>query len=99
QRILDEALPDLLDSRAQIEQAKGALMLVYGITADHAFAVLQWRSQETNTKLRHLAAKLASALTTLGGGPLQQRTEFDHLLLPIHQPPDTASPGHTPRHA
>lgn len=87
-QILDEALPDLLDARAQIEQAKGALMLVYGISAEHAFAVLQWRSQETNTKLRDLAAKLAAALTSLGGGPLQQRAQFDHLLLTIHQHPD-----------
>ncbi|WP_410599634.1 PAS and ANTAR domain-containing protein [Amycolatopsis sp. lyj-90] len=89
QQILAEALPDLLDARACIDQAKGALMLVYGITAEQAFHVLRWRSQETNTKLRVLAEKLASALTTLGGGPLQQRTQFDHLLLTIHQHPDS----------
>ncbi len=88
QQILAEALPDLLGARACIEQAKGALMLVYGITAEQAFHVLRWRSQETNTKLRDLAEKLATALTTLGGGPLQQRTQFDHLLLTIHQHPD-----------
>ncbi|WP_410663508.1 PAS and ANTAR domain-containing protein [Amycolatopsis sp. lyj-84] len=86
-QILSEALPDLLDTRACIDQAKGALMLVYGITAEQAFHVLRWRSQETNTKLRVLAEKLATALTTLGGGPLQQRTQFDHLLLTIHQHP------------
>lgn len=88
QQVLDETVPDLIDARAQIEQAKGALMLVYGISANQAFRVLQWRSQETNTKLRALAAKLAAALTTLGGSPLQQRTEFDHLLLTVHQRPD-----------
>ena len=88
QRVLDETVPDLVHARARIEQAKGALMLVYGITADQAFAVLQWRSQETNTKLRVLAEKLATALSDLGGGPVQQRTQFDHLLLTIHQHPD-----------
>ncbi|MBB4689814.1 PAS and ANTAR domain-containing protein [Amycolatopsis jiangsuensis] len=87
-QVLDETVPELVGARAKIEQAKGALMLVYGITADQAFAVLQWRSQETNTKLRVLAEKLAAALTALGGGPLQQRTQFDHLLLTIHQHPD-----------
>ncbi len=87
-QILDETLPGLVDARARIEQAKGALMLVYGINAEQAFAVLQWRSQETNTKLRDLADKLTTALTDLGGGPLQQRTQFDHLLLTIHEHPD-----------
>ncbi|KAA9152769.1 ANTAR domain-containing protein [Amycolatopsis acidicola] len=93
-QIFSEALPDVVDARAVIEQAKGALMLVYGITAEHAFAVLKWRSQETNSKLRDLAAKLTAALTALGGGPLQQRTQFDHLLLTIHEcplPPDGES--------
>lgn len=93
QQIIDETLPEVVHHRAQIEQAKGALMLVYGITAEHAFAILQWRSQETNTKLRDLADKLTTALTTLGGGPLQQRTQFDHLLLTIHQHPDPQPPG------
>lgn len=89
--VLDEALPDVVEARAPIEQAKGALMLVYGISAEHAFAVLQWRSQETNTKIRTLAAKLATALSALGGGPAQQRAEFDHLLLTIHQHPDSTA--------
>lgn len=88
QQLLNSTLPELVEARAHIEQAKGALMLVYGITAEHAFAVLQWRSQETNTKLRVLAGKLTAAITTLGGGSLQQRTQFDHLLLTIHQHPD-----------
>lgn len=88
QQVLDETLPELVNARARIEQAKGALMLVYGISAEQAFAVLQWRSQKTNTKLRVLAEKLATALSTLGGGPLWQRTQFDHLLLTIHQHPD-----------
>jgi hypothetical protein len=90
-QILDDTVSDLVHTRATIEQAKGALMLVYGISAEQAFAVLQWRSQTTNTKLRELAEKLVTALSNLGGGPAQQRTQFDHLLLTIHQHPDLAT--------
>lgn len=49
-----DAAADMVRSRAAIEQAKGALMLVYGINADRAFDVLTWRSQESNVKLRPL---------------------------------------------
>ncbi|MFI9407219.1 PAS and ANTAR domain-containing protein [Nocardia sp. NPDC052316] len=80
----EELLPDLIKAREVIEQAKGALMLVYGINAEQAFRVLQWRSQETNTKLRQLAELLVTAITGMGGGPLPQRTTFDRLLLTVH---------------
>lgn len=33
------------------EQAKGVLMAAYGSTANHAFKILAWRSQETNIKV------------------------------------------------
>ncbi|WP_255309399.1 PAS and ANTAR domain-containing protein, partial [Mycobacterium malmoense] len=39
QEVLDEALPDLFESRAAIEQAKGVLMFVYRVSADQAFRV------------------------------------------------------------
>ena len=38
-----------------IEQAKGMLMLIYGLDADAAFDLLKWRSQKSNVKLRRLA--------------------------------------------
>ena len=65
QEVLDEALPDLFESRAAIEQAKGVLMYVYRVSAEQAFRVLQWRSQETNVKLRALARQLLAEVTTL----------------------------------
>ena len=69
--------------RAVIEQAKGMLMLVYGISAQRAFEILVWRSQQTNTKLREVAAGLVR-----GGGALPTPAgfvaEFDHLLLTAH---------------
>ncbi|WP_063024871.1 ANTAR domain-containing protein [Nocardia niwae] len=84
QEILDDTLPELVESRAVIEQAKGVLMVVYGINAEQAFRVLQWRSQETNIKLRTLARQLAGEVPAMGGGPAAQRARFDHLLLTMH---------------
>jgi hypothetical protein len=43
-------------SRAAIEQAKGALMITYGLDEDEAFALLRWHSQHNNIKLRDIAA-------------------------------------------
>lgn len=40
------------------EQAKGAVMLVYGVSTERAFGILTWRSQQTNTKLHTLAERL-----------------------------------------
>jgi len=39
QEVLDEALPDLFENRAAIEQAKGVLMVVYRVSAEQAFRV------------------------------------------------------------
>ena len=85
QETLDDTLPELYEARAVIEQAKGALMLVYGISAEQAFRVLTWRSQETNTKVRTLARQLVGEVTDLGGGTVGLRTRFDHLLLTVHE--------------
>ncbi len=82
---LDDTLPELIEARAVIEQAKGALMLIYGINAKQAFRVLRWRSQETNTKLRALAEQIMIEVAQARGGPLEQRTRFDHLLLTVHE--------------
>ncbi|MBF6143277.1 PAS and ANTAR domain-containing protein [Nocardia farcinica] len=89
--VLDETLPDLVATRSVIDQAKGALMLMYGISAEQAFRVLAWRSQETNTKLRDLAARLVEAVTEFGGCDVGERTRFDHLLLTAHER-DTPEP-------
>jgi hypothetical protein len=85
QEALDDLLPDVIDARAVIEQAKGILMFVYGVNADQAFRVLRWRSQETNVKIRTLAEQLVADVVAMGGALVQQRTRFDHLLLTIHQ--------------
>ncbi|MCV7279954.1 PAS and ANTAR domain-containing protein [Mycolicibacterium flavescens] len=81
---LSETLPELFEARAAIEQAKGALMLVYQIDAEAAFELLMWRSQETNTKLRVLAAQVVADLTSVDAQRDDLRRQFDHLLLTAH---------------
>jgi GAF domain-containing protein len=53
-----ENLRKAMLSRAVIEQAKGILMERHKITEDQAFTVLTHASQNTNTKLRDVAAEL-----------------------------------------
>lgn len=85
QAFLDEALPDLLEARAVIEQAKGVLMVVYQVNAEQAFGLLRWRSQQTNTKLRALARQLVAEVPTLPAAPADRQSVFDHLLLTLHE--------------
>ncbi|OUC76061.1 diguanylate cyclase [Gordonia lacunae] len=58
QRRVDDQVRAFRDSSGVIEQAKGMLMLVYGVNADRAFDVLRWRSQQENVKIRDVAAAL-----------------------------------------
>jgi PAS domain S-box-containing protein len=85
QEVLDDALPDLFENRASIEQAKGVLMYVYRVSAEQAFRVLQWRSQETNTKLRELAKQLLDEVSSLERPSSVAQSQFDHLLLTVHE--------------
>ena len=85
QEVLDSALPDLFENRAAIEQAKGVLMYVYRVSADQAFRVLQWRSQETNVKLRELAKQLLAEVATLDAPAAALQSQFDHVLLTAHE--------------
>ncbi|ORW48556.1 transcription antitermination regulator [Mycobacterium parmense] len=91
QEVLDAALPDLFENRAAIEQAKGVLMYVYRVSAEQAFGVLQWRSQVTNVKVRSLAKQLLDEIATLKAPVAAQQSQFDHLLLTVHDriPPQT----------
>ncbi|MET9024213.1 PAS and ANTAR domain-containing protein [Nocardia sp. NPDC004168] len=90
QAMLAATLPGLYENRAVIEQAKGVLMRIYQISADQAFQVLRWRSQETNTKLRALAQQLIAELPLVPPPPADLVAAFDHILLTVHHriPPD-----------
>lgn len=82
---VDQVVNALAESRAVIEQAKGALMVVYCISPQHAFEVLAWRSQETNLKLRTLAEQLVTDITSGPDTESMSRTDFDHLLMTLHE--------------
>lgn len=83
-RTMDAAIADFAAHRALIEQAKGILMVSYGISAERAFDILVWRSQDTNTKLRTLAAQIVTDFTTQLPVPSSVRRRADHLLLTAH---------------
>lgn len=57
-RMENEQLREAMDSRAVIEQAKGALVLRFGIPPERAFGVLRRWSQDRNIKLRTIADAL-----------------------------------------
>ena len=57
-------------------------MAAYGITADRAFEILVWRSQETNVRLRELALKFMAAISGSHLSP-ESRSHVDHTLLTL----------------
>jgi GAF domain-containing protein len=62
-----------IESRSVIDQAIGALMATRGLDADAAFQVLSRESQDTNTKLRDLAAQVLKTARQRGSGRGAQR--------------------------
>ncbi len=82
---VDAAIADFTAHRSQIEQAKGILMAIYGISSAHAFDILVWRSQETNTKLRTLVGQIIDDFTDRLNVPGGVRERADHLLLTAHK--------------
>ncbi|KRD15386.1 antitermination regulator [Mycobacterium sp. Root265] len=85
QERVSEAVAEIAEARSGIEQAKGMLMLIYRISADAAFELLKWRSQETNTKLRALTEQIAKDFLELDYHELlPHRSVYDRLLLTAH---------------
>lgn len=72
---IDGAIGEMMVNRATIEQAKGAIMLAYGITADAAFEILRTASQTGNTKLHELAERFVALLA------VEVRLPVDHAAL------------------
>lgn len=58
QKRLVAQLEEAIASRAVIEQAKGVLMVVHGLTDDEAFDILRMQSQRSNVKLREVARSM-----------------------------------------
>jgi ANTAR domain/PAS fold len=85
QETLTVEVAKIVENRAAIEQAKGMLMVVYGVNAMTAFNVLKWRSQENNAKLRLLAQQIVTEFLVLSqekAHPL--RSAYDNVVLTAH---------------
>jgi GAF domain-containing protein len=68
-RRLAENLRRAIESRAVIDQAIGVVMVARQIDAEEAFQVLARESQNTNTKLRDVAARVVAAARRPRSGP------------------------------
>lgn len=75
-----EAVAASAEHRATIEQAKGSLMMAYGLDADQAFAMLRWWSRNKNMKLRDIAAHVIEVSTSGELSDSGLRTAVDNLL-------------------
>lgn len=80
----DSAVNEAVKSRAAIDQVKGMLMLVYGITDARAFEVLKWRSQATNKKISALAQRILIEAFNISVAD-ELRAAFDTILLTVHE--------------
>lgn len=93
QHEVDAAVAGVTVHRAAIEQAKGMLMALQGLSGEAAFGLLRDYSQRHNVKLRSLAERLVEAAGRIGGpqGRLDLDTILDVVTLPRHNgvPPDT----------
>lgn len=74
-------LSAVADARARIEQAKGVLMIAYGISPQRAFDILAWRSQETNLKVREVASRFLDAVASKASAETQ--SHVDQALLTL----------------
>ena len=85
QQSVTEVVAQVEERRASINEAVGIIRMVYGVSADRAFEVLTWRSQQTNVKLRTVAKRFVDRLV---GQPIanEVRTMVDHALLTAHEP-------------
>jgi ANTAR domain/PAS fold len=82
QRTLDEVVATIAARRATINQAMGMLMLAHGVSPDEAFRMLARQSQQTNVKLRDLAAQFVEEATA---SPIADAARVDEILWTVHQ--------------
>jgi len=86
QERITEAIRDIAANRSVIDQAKGMLMVIYGVDAEGAFGLLRWQSQQHNVRLRLLAEQLTKDLVELARDkPPLHRIASDNVLLTAHQ--------------
>lgn len=84
-----------MQTRPTIDLARGILMASFGLTADDAWTVLVATSQNTNTKLHHLARDL---ITAVRGAPLDD-TVRQHLAAAVSRLDPAGRGGSAPEDA
>lgn len=67
-------------SRSTIEQAKGAVMAIYGLPADKAFDLMCHHSSVSNEPLRELSRRLVAELTAGGAERVLGRADLDRFF-------------------
>lgn len=89
-------LRQAMQTRPVIDQATGILMATFSLTAEDAWQVLVTISQNTNTKLVHVAEKL---LTTVQGQPLpDEDQQYVAAAVDALRAADTTSDPPQPEH-
>jgi len=83
--LISARVAEITEHRAVIEQAKGMLMMVYGLDDEAAFDLLRWRSQSSNVKLRRLAEKIVEDFRAVRDDGITSRSAFDHALLTVDE--------------
>jgi hypothetical protein len=78
------------ETRAAIDQAKGALMITYGL--DEAFALLRWHSQHSNIKLRDIAAAITDRSNDPDIADLNADGKITEILADLTHPANAAPP-------
>ena len=78
QEAIGAELHNIVGKREVIEQAKGMLMAVYDLTADAAFDLLRWRSQEMNVKVQNIAREVVASVPALLAVDAGNRRSIDH---------------------
>ena len=74
-------------TRAVIEQAKGALMATYGVSAEEAFQALRAYSNHTNVKLNALAAYVVAELDNPVHAHLRPQEKLGEILAAVTDRP------------
>jgi len=94
--VADAAVAASAAGRDTIEQAKGVLMLSYGLDADAAFAMLRWWSRNHNLKVRTLAERLVESASGGSATHPHLRSLLDGLIADLTQPLEAQGSGSDP---
>ena len=76
---------------------KGALIAVYGLSDDEAFALLRWHSQQSNTKIHDLATRILDRIGQPDLADQPVRRKITLALTSISRQETVLPPGRAPR--